>query len=140
MIDNILKQQIIDFVKNKPIELVYLFGSRMTGDINPHSDYDFAVKFAPDLAAAKRIKLKLEIISMLSKLFHTDKIDLLEIDTASPALQYHAFCHRGEIFFSLKEKMVDFEIKSMAKYFDFQFYLKRHTTQSIKNIAVNGLL
>jgi predicted nucleotidyltransferase len=53
--DQILK--IKDFVKNKPVEVVYLFGSQATNTARPDSDYDFGVLYQKQLDNHQRFEI-----------------------------------------------------------------------------------
>jgi predicted nucleotidyltransferase len=118
MLTNSEKTQIIEFAKDKPIEVVYIFGSHATGNIKPLSDYDFAVLFDEKISSRERFDLKLELIAFLSKLFKTDKVDVVDINTASPAFCYFVIKFRMDIYTRLESIRCDFEIKNIREHFD----------------------
>lgn len=132
------KQKIGKFVADKPVELVYLFGSRATGEVGPMSDYDFAVLFSEKLDSQERFNLKLQVMGFLTTLLKTDKVDVVDLLSAPVALCYNAVLPRGEIFVRSHDRLVDFETKITLKYFDRQKYIKAHTSASLSAFAERG--
>lgn len=124
MLTNNEKAQIIEFVRNKPIEVVYIFGSHATGEVKPLSDYDFAILFNESISAHERFDLKLEFIIFLSKLFKTDKVDVVDLSTASPAVRYFAIKPRMDIFTQSESIRCGFEHKTLQVYFDRSEHLR----------------
>jgi len=139
VITNSEKAQIIDFVKNKPIEVVYIFGSHATGEVKPLSDYDFAVLFDESMSGSKRFDLKLELITFFSKLFTTDKVDVVDINSAPLAFRYSAIKPRMDIYTRSKIKRDEFELKTFQEFLDRIYYIKRHTQEGLKLFAKYGL-
>lgn len=133
------KAQTIEFVKNKPIEIVYIFGSQATGEIKPLSDFDFAVLFAEQISSSKRFDLKLELIIFLSKLLKTDKVDVVDLNSAPLTFRYSAIKPRRDIYTRSKTKRDEFELKTFQEFLDRVYYIKRHTKASLATIANEGL-
>lgn len=139
MITNSEKAQIIEFAKNKPIEVVYIFGSQATGEVKPLSDYDFAVLFDESMSSHERFDLKLELIVFLSKLFKTDKVDVVDLNAAPSPFRYSAIVPRMDIYTRSKIKRNDFELKTFREFLDRIYYIKRHTREGLKLFARYGL-
>ena len=139
MLTNSQKSQIIEFVKNKLLEVVYVFGSQATGEVKPLSDYDFAVLFDDQISSSVRFDLKLEIITFLSKLLKTDKIDVVDLNSAPISFRYSAIKPRMDIYTRSKIKRDEFELKTFQEFFDRAYYMKRHTKVSLTTIASEGL-
>ncbi len=139
MITGPQKEKIGEFAAQKPIELVYLFGSQASGETKPYSDYDFAVLFDQNLDKKARFEERLAIISFLTQLLGTDKVDVIDLALAPPALRYEAIAPRVVIFTKSEDERVTFEQKSLAEYFDRLYYLRRHTQNSLPTIAREGL-
>lgn len=118
MLTNSEKAQVIEFVKSKPIEVVYIFGSHATGEVKPLSDYDFAVLFDEAISSHERFDFKLELISFFSRLLKTDKVDVVDLNTASSAVRYSAIKPRMDIFTRSESIRCDFEHKTFQMYFD----------------------
>lgn len=139
MITNSEKARIIEFAKNKPFEVVYVFGSQATGEVKPLSDYDFAVLFDESISSHERFDLKLEFIIFLSKLFKTDKVDVVDLNTAPIPFRYSAIAPRMDIYTRSKIKRNDFELKTFQIFLDRAYYMKRHANTSLATIAQEGL-
>lgn len=139
MITDSQKGEIQDFVKIRPVELVYLLGSRAKGQAKPYSDYDFAILFDESLDKRARFEEKLVAISFLTKLLASDKVDVIDLSDASPALRYEAISPRATIYAKSENTRVDFEQRSLAEYFDRLYYLKRHAQASLQRVAREGL-
>lgn len=139
MITNNEKAQIIEFAKNKPIEVVYIFGSHATGEVKPLSDYDFAVLFDESISSSERFYLKLELINFFSRLFKTDKVDVVDLNAAPIHFRYSAIVPRMDVYTRSKIKRNDFELKTFQIFLDRVYYMKRHANASLATIAQEGL-
>ena len=139
MLTNSKKAQIIEFVKNKPVEVVYVFGSHADGRVSPLSDYDFAVLFDEQISSSERFDLKLDLITFLSRLLKTDKVDVVDLNTAPIAFRYSAIKPRMDIYIRSKIKRNEFELKTLQEFLDRVYYIKRHTRESLKLFAKYGL-
>lgn len=131
---NIDKNQLYNYFKNQPVELVYLFGSQATKKITPLSDIDFAVLFADNLTDQERFALKIKMLGDLSQILKTDKIDLVDLKTAPPFLQFEAIKKRSEIFVRSENTRIDFETKVLFDFFDRQYFVNRHIKMGINNL------
>jgi predicted nucleotidyltransferase len=127
------------YFQTQPVELVYLFGSQAEGRTTPLSDYDFAVLFKENLSSSKRFERKLRYITDLGKILSTDKVEILDLNSAPPNFRFAAFAPRQEIYVKDEEKRVDFEFQTMEEFFDRLYYLRRHALVSLAKIAKEGL-
>lgn len=123
-----------EYFKDKPVLLAYLLGSQATGKVKSYSDTDIAVLFDPKLTPRQRMALRVELISCLTRLLKTDALDLIDLEDASPFFCYEAIKHRKEIFVKDEKLRIDFETKVLSRYFDRQFYLKRHSREGIQKL------
>lgn len=114
--------------------LAYLLGSQATGQTKPYSDTDIAVLFDPKFTPAQRRDKKIEMITDLTKLLNSDSLDLIDLKEASPFFCYEAINKRKEIFVKDEKTRVEFETKTLSRYFDRQYYLKRHRVSGIQNL------
>ena len=72
-----------DLADKYQLDLILMFGSRLTGNIHPESDIDIAVYGRHIFSETEKIQLIYE----LCDIFHTDNIDLVDLRTASPFLK-----------------------------------------------------
>lgn len=117
------------FAAEKNVKLAYLFGSRVSGDIGPLSDYDFAVYFE-QTDKKKIFNAKLHLLNKLTNLLKTDKVDLVVLNNLDkPELKFNII-KTGELIFESEPYKVLIEPKIMNEYFDFrQMLLKYNLTQ-----------
>ena len=103
------------------LPLIYLFGSQATGRDSEKSDVDIAVYLNRDLEY--NIKdLLLDLIYDLSKILHTDKIDLVILNQAPLALQYNVISEGKVIYQSNPETRYEYEMNVVTLYLDFKKY------------------
>lgn len=128
-----MKLQLVDlkslgtYFKSKPVRLVYLMGSQVSGQTKPYSDVDLAVLFDPLLSAKQRFDTRIELLSDLGKFLGTENIDLIDLQNASPFFAYEAIKHRKELYIKDENTRVSFETKVLTSYFDQKYYLSRHS-------------
>jgi predicted nucleotidyltransferase len=103
------------------LQLIYLFGSRATSRETKLSDIDIAVL----LNNRKVYKLKdlmLSLIFDFSRVFSSDKIDLVILNKASLAVRYHVI-YEGKILYEVNpETRYNYEVNSISLYLDFKRY------------------
>src|SRR4030042_2785092 len=80
-------EKLRDLIERYYLKLILLFGSHAKGEIHPESDMDIAVYGKGILSEKEKINLTCE----LSNIFHTYKIDLVDIKTAPPLLKREVF-------------------------------------------------
>lgn len=128
------KNQLYRYFKNQPVDLVYLFGSQASGNTKPFSDIDFAVLFTRNLTDQERSTLKIKILGDLSGILKMDKIDLVDLKTAPPFLQFEVIRKRNEIFVRNENARIDFETKVLFNFFDRQYFVNRHIKMGINDL------
>jgi len=103
------------------LQLIYLFGSKATGQDTKMSDFDIAV-LINNAKAYNLKKLILDLIFDCSQIFHSDKIDLVILNNASLAVQYNVISD-GKILYELDPEIrYDYEVKVISLYLDFKRY------------------
>jgi len=119
-------KSIIAFFEARPeVKLVYFFGSRATGTQGPLSDYDFAV-YADERNTVKLFDLKLALMGELSRVFKTDDIDVVMLNTAQkPELKFNII-NEGKLIFEREPFKVLVEPKIINEYIDFHEMLLRY--------------
>jgi len=107
------------------IKLVYLFGSRVVGEVGPISDYDFAIYL--DTRDKKKIfDIKIELLNQLSLALKTDKVDLVVLNmTENPELKFNII-KEGKLIFEREPFKLLIEPKILNEYFDFHTMLLKH--------------
>jgi len=113
------------FNQYSEIGLVYLFGSRVRGDVGPLSDYDFAV-YLENADKKRMFEIKFSLQAKLSRSLKTDNVDVVLLNIAgSPELKYNII-KEGKIIFEKKESRITVEPKILNEYFDFHAILSKH--------------
>ena len=125
-------QAIIAVAKRYPAVLaVYLFGSRVSGEVGPLSDYDIAVYCDNSLVhgnggAGSRTDLRLGLAADLGTALRSDRVDLVILNIVdAPALKYNIIV-TGCLLFERNDSRLLIEPRIMNEYFDFQTHLIRH--------------
>lgn len=133
------KTEIANYFQSRPVELVYLFGSKAEKRAGALSDHDIGIVFDSKLTVIERTKEKMQNISFFSSLLSTDDVDVVDLNSASSILRYSAIQPRYELFVRSESMRVGFEHKTLKEYFDDMYYRKRHALTSIATIAEKGL-
>lgn len=120
-IDNLKKL----FQSKSQIKLVYLFGSQARKTSGPLSDYDFAF-YINEKDKKKLFDLKLNLISKLSQILKSDKIDVVILNMVeSPELKYNII-KDGKLIFEREPYRILIEPQILNNYFDFHNLLLRY--------------
>ncbi len=121
------------------VKLAYLFGSTAAGKAGKLSDIDVAVFLDEKLTAKERLELELELISRLSHILKTDKIDVVVMNEAPLLLKYNII-KRGIILKSADEALrVKKEAEILSRYLDRKYFEERRAREAIRRIARHGL-
>lgn len=99
----------------------YLFGSYAAGRATPQSDIDLAILFDKSFERERYFPERLRLMGELSIVLETDRVELVVLNEAPPALAYRVI-KDGELLFARDERkgqLVDFKVKTMDLYFDF---------------------
>lgn len=81
------KERFEDLAERYQLKLILVFGSHAKGATHPESDVDIAVYSKRVLTEIEKINLTYE----LTNIFYTNKVDLVDIKTASPLLKNEIF-------------------------------------------------
>jgi len=129
------RQLLVNYFSQQPVRVAYLFGSQATGKAHSRSDYDFGVLFDSNLKPEIRFKKRLQIMSDLSKILGSDKIEVVDLETAPIYLAYSVIAPREIILVKDEKARINFEQRTFSLYFDRLYYLKRHTQESLCHFA-----
>jgi predicted nucleotidyltransferase len=105
------------------INLVYLFGSRLSGNIGPMSDYDLAV-LVESLVDAEQVIAELSHAAAI--IFKTDRIDVVPLSHAPVELAYAIIAHGECIFQKDTATRVEYEAQVLSMYGDYLPVLRAH--------------
>ena len=119
------------------VNFAYMFGSTVRGDANELSDYDIAVMLDESLSKKDMLYMELDLISELTRVLKSDKIDLVVLNDAPLLLKYNII-KNGHVLKSDETKRVAFETGIMSRYLDERYYIKRHTDMILQRIARSG--
>lgn len=86
------RDAVISRLREAPVSVAVLFGSRATGDATAGSDIDIAVSYEGTAAAAAHFSL----VADLTRILGRDDVDVARIDTVDPRIAVDALTH-GEI-------------------------------------------
>jgi predicted nucleotidyltransferase len=115
-------------LENNRIELAYLFGSRVTGEEGPLSDYDIAVLYSKTCTAEETYKLTYE----LAKLLMTDRVDLVVLNLAPIELRYSVIVTGTVIYEVNVLTRVEFEAHTLSRYGDYLPILRRQRNEILE--------
>jgi hypothetical protein len=79
----------------------------------------------------------LNLISELTGILKTNNVDLVVMNNAPLLLNYNII-RNGRILKSDESKRLEFENKILSRYLDEQYYIKRHTDETLQRIARSG--
>lgn len=99
------------------VAAVYLFGSQAEGIANAVSDIDLALLFCPDIGTRHAVSLHLRIAEYQAKtsgLLGTDRIDVANLESAPPQIQF-AVINRGKMIFCKAPQAVAEFMESFAQ-------------------------
>jgi predicted nucleotidyltransferase len=132
--------KLVDFLsKQEHVRLAYLFGSVAKGEAGKLSDVDIAVLLDESLNKKQRFDLQLELISDISELLKTDKIDLVVINEAPLSLKFEIIKANYPLFIRDRTEKIDFEQMVMSRYLDRRYYEKRASSEFLKKVSTKGI-
>ncbi len=87
-------KRVVEFLGDqKLVKLAYLFGSVAEGKEGKLSDVDLAVFLDESLSKKERFNLQLKLMSELTSILKTDRIDLTVMNNAPLLLKYNIIKH-----------------------------------------------
>lgn len=119
------------------IIVAYLFGSVNRGKINPLSDIDIAILFK-EMPKKDMIKLELDVLEDISKYLKTEEIDLLNLNFAPLSVRYGVVKEKKILYYSDKQKVVDFEFEVIKNYLDFKPIRDMINYEFVKGGKIHG--
>lgn len=108
--------------KQKDVRISYLFGSFVKGKIKKTSDIDFAFYLDESLTKKQRLQKKLILISELSGILKTDRIDVVILNDTPLFLRYNVIKDGKVLDVKERDEKMRFEAKTILVYLDRQYF------------------
>ena len=109
------------FSSDSRILAAYLFGSRARDGDHPESDIDLAFHADNSFTWNDYYLLWRSI----SKALHSDRFDLLWLDTASPDIVFDVIKFGRHVFHRNDETLNQFELYAKKRFWDYKIYLRK---------------
>jgi len=119
--------EIVKLLEASPFVMFgYLFGSRSLNANGPGSDWDIALYFR-EYPAKNNPWLRFTIQAELSAILKTDAVDIIILNNLQQPSFAFDIINEGTILVDKKpSERILFEAKVLNRYFDWQYFLKRH--------------
>jgi predicted nucleotidyltransferase len=127
------------FNKHEHVRIAYLYGSMAKGTSGKLSDVDIAVYLDGSLSKKERFSLQLQLISELTGILKTNKVDLTIINDAPLSLKYEIIKANHSIFVRDEGERIDLEHWILSRYLDRRYYEKRWSDAFLKKVADKGI-
>jgi predicted nucleotidyltransferase len=135
-----LDSRVMKFLsKQERVELAYLFGSVAGGNAGKLSDIDLAVFLDESLSKKERFNLQLKLISELTGILRTDRIDLVIMNDAPLTLNYEIIKANHPLLIRDEGQKIDLEHSILSCYLDRRYYDKRWAAEFLKKVAERGI-
>lgn len=119
----------VNILSRNSIVFAYLYGSLSKGNFGRLSDIDIAVYVDKSLNKYERFNLRIKLMKELGKKLKTDAIDILILNDAYPLIKHRVLKEGRLIFCKEKDRLIDFEVKTIMEYLDFLPFIKKHTKE-----------
>jgi predicted nucleotidyltransferase len=123
---------------HQDVILAYLFGSVARGQAYSTSDVDIAVLFKPELEAPEMLERQLQLNIDLSEIIQQE-VQVSVLNRASLFFAFQVIREGVLLYERSRQERVDFEVRTMKTYFDFQPRLEFHNQEFIKRIREAGI-
>lgn len=133
-------QKIETLFGNYPILTGYLFGSQVTGDVNPDSDIDIGIYFEQTTTQVERGEFRLRLIVELERIIEIHQVDLVVMNDVPVDLQYEIISANTYLYIRDESARVAYETQTTSMYFDQKYYIDRHNKKVLEQIAQDGIL
>ena len=107
------KDKIIEIAKKHKLKMLLLFGSQASGRVKPDSDFDIAY-LPKESFDTKQI---LELNGDLMDIFHSERIDQVNIRQASPLL-LHEISRNSKLLFGQEIDYIRFKTRAFRVFVD----------------------
>lgn len=107
-----IEPKIEELAEKYHITLIVLFGSRATGKIHAHSDFDVAYLSQKPLDLMDEARF----VCDLMPIFQSEKIDLVNLKKAPPLLMKHIFDAHQVLFCADKTQYFSYQMYALRRY------------------------
>ncbi len=111
------------------IGLVYLFGSRVSGQVGPLSDYDFAILTENP---QDELDLQARFQYALVRILNTDRVDVVLLQRAPIELAYRIIADGKLLYQRDVYTRVEFEADTLSRYGDYLPVLRSQREQILR--------
>ncbi|MFA6405097.1 MAG: nucleotidyltransferase domain-containing protein [Candidatus Paceibacterota bacterium] len=112
--------------------LIIAFGSQVSGKTTVMSDFDFGVLGEKPLSLSERTDLSGYISSRLG--INEDKIDLIDLNTASPLLKFEV-ARNGKLIDGEHFAFIRFKVRAFKEFVDTAKFRRMREKVMLKNYA-----
>ena len=134
------KKRVVEFLSTQErVKLAYLFGSVAEGREGKLSDVDLAVFLDESLSKKEKFSLQLKLISELTGILKTDRIDLIVMNNAPISLNYEIIKANHPLLVRDEGQKIDCEHRILSRYLDRRYYDKRWAAEFLKKVAERGI-
>lgn len=106
-----------EFFAARDVVLAYVFGSVAQDRERADSDLDIAVLFSPRVPRDRYFDLTIELNTEIAGATHTNVVDVVVLNTATPLLAYEVLT-KGRRILGSQEARVEWEVDALKRYFD----------------------
>ncbi len=139
-IGNNLKRKVVAYLsEEKEIAFAYLFGSAIGGGFNKESDLDLAVYFNERMTSEEQFRKRLHLMEHLQN--RTGKnVEVINLTEISSIFLKFVIIKEGKVISERDHgRRVDFELKIMNEYYDFQPFLREYNRSYIERSLAKEL-
>jgi len=130
--------QLKEYFSQRPVDVVYLFGSQATEKANKLSDVDVGVLFSEGLDEGKRFDLRVRMAGDLPGIFKVEQVDVVDLDKAPLKFKYQIIAPKKVILSKNRQRMIEMEHHFVHSYLDFQPYLYNIAKRQLGLMAERG--
>ena len=110
-----------NLLKKNRVGLVILFGSQISGQVHPGSDFDIGVVFEDEnFKKEKPLEVYGDLYEIFSNAFKTKNLDIVYLQETPLSLQFKAIYTGKVVYYSSLIFLANYKEKVMLKYFDFK--------------------
>lgn len=110
--------------------LIIAFGSQVTGKATPSSDFDIAYYAREPLSLTERTDISESISKKLN--INEDKIDLVDLSSASPILKFEV-AQKGKLIEGSEFDFIRFKVRAFKEYTDTAKFRRARESHMMKS-------